>query len=361
MISKLSGNQSGAGCHPKCTCPKAKKAANAKKVQKKRYRASKRTVALALRPARCYLSSIMEFHGSLPRRTINVFHEYYARSVKSMYSKQFVEEEYLPQSMSQKMQNWQQHRKWLSKNAQPKVDYSEKEQKGVRVPFGKLTRYKYLAKPRWPRPKFNDMQEIHFNQPITAVSPKAVNYKLTPRTQSLARVLKRLQQNKFKCECDYGPASTVSPSALKAKCSKRTMVLAVPRMGPVVPKRKETKHGVAKNALTYNIKERTAFLAKPRPIYVPRVNDEEDANTIVIEEQEFSEQGVSLSALKYKASNHILNLARPKVPPPAPPPDIPYVDRPRTKHNVVAKALKYKISERIKKLSKPRRRAAKKR
>lgn len=356
MLSKLTVNskkkKAGECCYPKCECPGAKKKPKPMKTRKKsrkksgKYKASEWTDALALRPPRCLISSIMEYVGSLPIRIIDVFYKYYQLSVQTIYSKKFVAEEYRPQLMSKKIQDWKQHRKWLTKRAQPKIDYSELGQRNPRVPFDKLSRYKYLSEPRWPRRKFDDNQEIHFDQAITTVTQAAMEYKLTETTLKLARVLERFKQKKF--IYDYRPAPTVSSKALRAKCRPRTILLAVPKQLPVQPKRKETKYGVAVSALAYNIKERTQFLAKPKPIYMPRVKDEEDA--IVIEERDLSEYGVSVTALKYVATNNILALATPK----QPPPEIPYVDKKRTKYNIVASALAYRITDRMQKLSKSR-------
>lgn len=539
MISKLTINperkKSGECCYPKCVCPRAKKKGQKEKKRKtsrkklRKYKASKWIDALALRPARCLISSIMEYDGFLPERIIEVFQKYFQQSVQTIYSKKFVAEKYWPKLRSKKMQDWEQHREWLSKRAQPKIDHSELEPRNHQVSFDKLSRYKYLSKPRWPRRKFDDSQEIHFNQAITNVSQAAMKYKITERTLKLARVLDRFKPNTVptmspeapRTECplwirvlavpeqspvesireetnygvsltynirrsissileyivflpkrifdvcdeyfrqsvqpihskksvagkyrpklmskkvqnwkqhrkcsegeqrnsrvplsrykflskprwpcrkfedgqkihsnqaianlsqtaivikygipsewtlklvrvlgrfkqnkyiyDYCPAPTVSPKALRAKCSNRITMLAVPKQSTVEPKRKETIHGVAVSALTYNIKERTQFLAKPKPIYVPRVKDEEDA--IVIEERDLSEYGVSVAALKYVATNNLLALAKPKQPTVAPPPEIPYVDKQRTKYNIVASALTYKITDRVQKLSKPR-------
>lgn len=362
MISKLSvkstRKKSGECCYPKCECPrpsakrngKTKKTRKASRKTSRKFKASKWIDALALRPARCLLSSIMEYVGFLPKRIIDVFYKYFQQSVQTIYSKKFVAEKYRPQLMSKKMQDWKQHREWLAKRAQPKIDYSEWEKKSARVPFNKLIRYKYLSEPRWPRRKFDANQEIHFNQAITNVSQAAMEYKITERTLKLARLLKRFKQNKY--IYDHCPAPTVSSKVVRAKCSRRTTELAVPKQSPVEPKRNETKYGVAVSALAYNIKERTLFLAKPKPIYVPRVKNEEDA--IVIEERDLSEYGVSVTALKYVATNNILALATPKQPAVAPPPEIPYVDKQRTKYNIVASALTYKITDRMQKLSKPR-------
>lgn len=368
MISKLTVNASDKKskecCHPKCKClctqRKSAKSTKSAKVMKKKsrsYKSSKRIDALALRPARCLLSSMMEFQGILPKQTLVNFQKYFQKSVQTIYSKKFMRETYQPQVKSNRMYDWKQHRKWLSKNAEPKKDYSEKGKKSTCVPFNKLSRYKYLSKPRWPRKKFDNNQEIHFNQSITMVSPPTMNYKITERTQHLARALKRFRRNKF--NYDYSPASTVLSNALKVKCTMRTMLLAVPKQGPIeINDRKETIYGVAVNALTYKIKDRTLFLSKPKPIYEPRVKDDE--NRIDIDERILSEYGVSLNALKYNASLNILNMAMPKIPPPPPPPEIPYNDKERTKYNVVVDALKYKISERMQKLSKPRKRKGKK-
>lgn len=471
MISKLSvkstRKKSGECCYPKCECPRpsAKRKAKTKRTRKasrkklRKFKASKWIDALALRPARCLLSSIMEYVGFLPKRIIDVFRKYFQQSVQTIYSKKFVAEKYRPQLVSKKMQDWQQHREWLAKRAQPKIDYSQWEKRSARVPFNKLSRYKYLSEPRWPRRKFDANQEIHFNQAITNVSQAAMAYKITERTLKLARVLERfkpepdnyrtndswrLQPAPFgrkkyltilfgvtkcalekKCHCRalsfgsgtdsskifyikgaasddltfsiprskqnkiiyycrvpraatkykktertlklarvlkrfkrnkyiycYCPAPTVSSKVVRAKCSRRTAELAVPKQSPVEPKRKETKYGVAVSALAYNIKERTQFLAKPKRIYVPRVKDEEDA--IVIEDRDLSEYGVSVTALKYVATNNILALATPKQPPVIPLPEIPYVVKQRTKYNIVASALTYKITDRVQKLSKPR-------
>lgn len=350
LLAKATKKKPGECCSPECTCACRRKPR--KKTEKKvhKYKTSKWLAAFALRPARCLLSSIIEFAGILPQRVIDVFQKYFQKSVKTRYSTKFVKETYLPPLISNKVPDWKQHRKWLDEKAAPKKDFTETMTKSCRVPLNKLSRYKYLSKPRWPRCKFDNKQEIHFNQPITATSKNAMKYEATERTRKLAKALKRFQQNKF--NYDYSLPPNASPKALKAKCPVRTAVLAMPRIVPVETTRKETKHGVAESALSYKLTERTAFLAKPRPIYVPRKVNEED--TIVIEDRVLSEYGVSFTALKYRASNKILLLAVPKEPPMAPPPEFPYFERERTKYNVCANALKYKISARLLKLSKPR-------
>lgn len=243
--------------------------------------------------------------------------------------------------------DWERHRSWLRKNALPKKVYSEKWKKGPRVPLGRLTRFKVLAQPRYRCRKFDGAQR----QPISNVKRAALLYEVSQRTRLLARVLERFRRDKF--HYDYRPASTVTPNALNAECSERTMTLAEPKASPKSePVRKDTKYGVAPNALAYTATERIGKLAQPKPLYVSR--HEEEDELIVIEERELTEHGVSTTALKYKATARIIEMATAREPPMDPVPEFPYDDKPRTKYNVAANALKYKISDRILEMSKPR-------
>lgn len=353
-------------CYPRCKCAYAmRKYRNRKKKKKTKlskkekslarpYKTSKWLNALALKPPRALISQKMAYKGILTKRIINVLDKYFEQSMRTVYSQRsrFVRENYgrpqpKPKTMGKK--DWKRHRKWLSKNALPKKSYLDKGKKRPRVPFDQLTRYKTLSKPKYRRRKYRYKKydgKLHL--PVSNVKRTALKHKASRRTRQLAIALDRFRRDKF--NYDYGPVWRVSPYALIAQCSERTIKLAEPKKGPQEPIKKETKYGVAVNALQYTLTKRTKKLAKPKPIYVPRITDD----SIVIEERELSPYGVSMDALKYKVTAKILGLAMPRVPPPEPIPEVPYNDKPRTKYNVVADALKYKISDRLLKLSKPK-------
>lgn len=361
MASKLSSDKkSGECCYPRCKCPyairkhknrkKKKKPTKKEKKNARPYKTSKWLDGMALRPPGALMTKRMAYEGVLPQRILNLLDKYFEQSMQTVYSQRsrFVRENYgqpksQPKCMDKKA--WAEHRKWLSVNAAPRKDYSDRGKRRRRVPLAKLTRYKKLCAPKYTRKKYKVRR-----QRASSVKRKAMRHKASERTRKLARVLGRFQCKKFNYY--YGPESTVTPNALKAKCSDRTRVLATAKEFAVEPMRKETKYGVVIEALKYKLSERTENLSKPRPMYVPRESEEDEL--IVIEERELTENGVSTSALKYKPSPKILEMSRPREPPMEPIPEFPYDDKPRTKYNVVANALKYKPTDRILNISKPR-------
>lgn len=359
-MASNSGKKSGECCYPRCKCPYAmkkhklrlrKKKAMPGNREKKRlrpYKFSPWVNAMALRPPGYLLANKMAFKGVFPERIQKLMNKYLEQSLQTEYSKRsrFVQENFLqpivkPRRMGKK--DWERHREWVKTKALPKKYTIEKVKRGPRVPLGKLKRTERLSKPRYRRKKYKA------RKPKSTVKKAALHYKLSKRTRRLTKALERFHTNKF--NYDYSPKSTVSPNALIAICSRRTRGLAVPKQLPNEPTRKETKYGIALEALKYTVSERIESLAKAKVAFVGP--DEED-ELIVIEDRELSAYGVSVNAMKYKASKKILEMAKPKEPPMEAEPDYPYEERILTKYNVVANALKYKISDRILKMSVPR-------
>lgn len=306
---------------------------------------------MALRPPGALKAKRMAYEGVLPQRILDLLDKYFWQSLQTIYSKRsrFVRENYAqPEPMRKVMgkKAWARHQIWVAKNSKPRRYYPEEVSRGRCVPLEKLKmRLGELVKPKYRREK----HDYPHGPPDSYVDEAALKYKLSKRTRKLTRILERFQTRKF--NYNYEPESTVKPEALTANCSERTRVLAEPKEGPTEPKPILTKYGVVPTALQYVPTARTENLAKPKPKFAPR---EEEDELIVIEERELTENGVSTTAMKYKATAKILELAKPREPPPEPVPDFPYDDKPRTKYNVAANALKYKISDRILKMSKPR-------
>lgn len=190
MTSKVSsGKKSGECCYPKCKCPEAmEKHKNTKKKKKptkkekknaRPYKTSKWLDAMALRPPGALKTKRMAYEGFLPERILNLLDKYFEQSMQTMYSQRsrFVRENYgqpesKPKAMDKK--DWAAHREWLSVNAKPKKDYSDRGKRRRRVPLAKLTRYKNLCSPKYHRIEVQSTSAARFECQTKSYAPQSI-------------------------------------------------------------------------------------------------------------------------------------------------------------------------------------------
>lgn len=342
-------------CKRNCQCPHSKhksKSINKKKNQKKKVRKisskSKRLQQMSIRPVHYLILSKIRYKNVLSKSNLVSLDrqiEQSLKTIKNSNAKQILEQIFPKKKQQKKTINWKNHENWLKQNAQPKHQFKRKSKKKLK----RKKRYRSvsqrilsLAKPRYQRKKFSYDSMHAFKRVKRSALPAQVSHRII----ELSKALQRFQRGKY--DYDHSVKSTVTENALMCEPSKRILSLAVPRKYEKEKLKPMTLRGISLAALKYTLKDRTMKLSEPKKPYFPP----EDPNDIVIPNREYTQYGVVQDALKYKASEKILNISTPRIihQPIVLLPD----DKPRTKHNVVLSALKYKPSKRILHISKPR-------
>ncbi|KFB37643.1 AGAP007785-PA-like protein [Anopheles sinensis] len=155
---------------------------------------------------------------------------------------------------------WQQHRDWLIRNAQPKQPPATEQPKRDRKPLAALlNRIENLAAPRSTRSKFGLGKE----QKVPAASPAAMKATPTEHVVKLAEPIARRRRAKGPIVEETG----VPERALKAQASSRVVELAVAkRYTNVNNEYRDNPFTVEPNALRAKASERILELAKPKKV-----------------------------------------------------------------------------------------------
>lgn len=348
-------------CLPTCTCPYARSARTKKRNSKKRVK-SKQTkrkrfaksgkwlVDMSTRPLRDLLFSQPYLITILPARMLTEYNKQIERAMKSSYSQSSLRliHQLQPKPAKNRLSEEakERQRQWIEKNSRPKYKIKTKRKRRKVIKYRPLTeRILEIAKPVLPRKKFVMKSWMRFDQPLTKIRPSAKTVVLSERMLQLTELMERYKSKKF--DYDYSWKSSVSPNALNYKISDRLRAIALPKKYPKPSEMNVTENGVSKKALTYQISERIAQIAGAKKPYEARMDD--DAS-VIIEQREYTAYGVVESALQYKTSDKIIEMATPRVKHQPPPPTD---DKKRTKFDVVESTLSYKPTERILILAKP--------
>uniref|UniRef100_A0AAG5DRW9 Uncharacterized protein n=1 Tax=Anopheles atroparvus TaxID=41427 RepID=A0AAG5DRW9_ANOAO len=154
---------------------------------------------------------------------------------------------------------WQKHRDWLARNAQPKMPPAPEQPKRNRKPLSALlNRIESLAAPRFTRPKFTGKE-----RPLPAVSPAATKATPSEHVQKLAEPIARRRRAKGPIVED----TSIPENVLKAQASSRIVQLAAAKhYANVKNEYRDNPFIVEPNALKAKASDRILELAKPKKV-----------------------------------------------------------------------------------------------
>ncbi|XP_058122372.1 uncharacterized protein LOC131293194 [Anopheles ziemanni] len=223
--------------------------------------ASKRLQQLAEPHVRKLVAAQEEYRRFIARNRQEQLEKRIKKSIFTVYSR--LANVQLPDASDLKGMSpaeWQKHRDWLTRNAQPKQPPATEQPKRDRKPLAALlNRIESLAAPRSTRSKFGLGKE----QKVPAASPAAMKATPTDHVVKLAEPIARRRRAKGPIVEETG----VPERALKAQASSRVAELAVAkRYTNVNNEYRDNPFTVEPNALRAKASERILELAKPKKV-----------------------------------------------------------------------------------------------